>query len=209
MPNPGAEPPLLLQLSSDRPDGPVLSEHPQVIGTCTFERVADYEYAAPGGARWLTTHDLAQWDIDAGEVPEATAVVYEQIVPARGWLTSEGPVDHGELPAGVVVLSVTMDVEEDALDAFNGWYDEEHLPTLLAVPGIDAVRRFRAVGGDLPEAGRHRFLALYEFESSDLLATEAWASAAAITPRNEQVMAHARRASQLYRQVDLGHVARA
>jgi|SRR6185437_477382 len=167
-----------------------------------FELVADYEYAAPGGRRWMTIEDVPE----GGLAPEATAdrVLYEQIVPTKGWLTEEGPTDQGQFPAGRFVLSVTMDVLEAGLAEFHGWYDEEHLPALLAVPEITAARRFRAIGGDLPANGRQRFLALYEMSNDEFLTTEAWATAAANTPRTERVMVHADWASQFYRVSDGG-----
>jgi hypothetical protein len=92
-----------------------------------------------------------------------------------------------------------MDVLDEGLDLFTGWYEEEHLPKLVAVPGIDAARRFRAVGGALAEPGRQRYLALYEFASLELLGTEAWAAAASMTPRTEQIVPYIIMMSQLYR----------
>jgi hypothetical protein len=43
------------------------------------------------------------------------------------------------------------------LDEFNDWYDNEHVPARLAVPGFGAVARFRACDGLAPE-----WLATYE-----------------------------------------------
>jgi hypothetical protein len=45
----------------------------------------------------------------------------------------------------------------DAITDFHRWYDEVHLPEILAVDGIAAARRFAALdGGD--------FVAVYEIE---------------------------------------------
>jgi hypothetical protein len=222
-------------------DAPRIAEHETVIHTRSYERVADYAYAASGGLRWLTIHDLSRPPADmaslvddpgrrgagggdgaapvggvatggpdgsgtdaggAGTTATATSVtatVFEQIAPAEGWLTGGGVVASGDLPEGEVVLSVVMDVEEGALDLFHGWYDEEHLPKLVAVPGIDAARRFRAVAGALSEPGRQRFLALYELTGLEFLETNAWAEAAAMTPRTAEVVPHVILMSQLYR----------
>ena len=58
-------------------------------------------------------------------------------------------------------------------EEFNSWYNEVHLPDVLAVDGFVAATRFRVasagVGGDgeVP----HRYVALYEIESDDPHAT--------------------------------------
>jgi hypothetical protein len=55
-------------------------------------------------------------------------------------------------------------------DEFNSWYDEVHLPDVLAVEGFVSARRFQAapsVHGELPE---YPFLAIYEVEAEDLAA---------------------------------------
>ena len=163
----------------------------------TLERVADYEYAAPGGLRWLTIVEPYAWR--AGETEAAPGgTVYEQISPPGGWLSGSG-VQQGSPPTGGAVLNVVMDVDQDALDLFHGWYDEEHLPRLVQVPGIDAARRFRAVAGSGPGEGRDRFLALYELRDADVVASDEFAGASVMTPRTEQVVARLSWASQLYR----------
>ncbi len=186
-------------------DAPRPVDHPTVLGTRTYERMADYGYAGPVGRRWLTLHDLLPGttavDVAPADGIVGPVTVFEQISPADdGWLTGDGPVTPGpdrELPVGKTVLSVVMDVAEAGLDVFHGWYDEEHLPKLVAVPGIDAARRYRAVGGDLAEPGRQRFLALYEFAGVDVLDTPAWATAAEMTPRTELVVPHVEISSQI------------
>lgn len=184
-------------------DAPRFVDHPAVVGDRTYERVADYAFAGPVGRRWLTLHDLlpgtTRVDVAGEHVGPVTE--FEQIWPAGdAWLTADGPVDPAggaELPAGTAVLSVVMDVAEEGLDVFHGWYEEEHLPKLVAVPGIDAARRFRAVGGDLAGPGRHRFLALYELDGLGFLDGPEWAGAAGMTPRTELVVPHIVMNSQL------------
>jgi hypothetical protein len=51
-------------------------------------------------------------------------------------------------------------------DAYNRWYDEEHLDEVLAVPGFVATTRYRLDDDQLegqPECP-HRYLAVYEYE---------------------------------------------
>ena len=49
-------------------------------------------------------------------------------------------------------------------EAYNSWYDEVHVPEVLATPGVVAAQRFdvhRPAGARPP---KHRYLAVYEIE---------------------------------------------
>ena len=83
------------------------------------------------------------------------------------------------------VFMASMDVVPEKEALFNEVYDREHIPNLLAVPGVLAVIRVRsepfafAIGGErkpMP-AGSPRYTAIYELEGPDVLASEAWAKA--------------------------------
>jgi hypothetical protein len=53
---------------------------------------------------------------------------------------------------------------------FNEWYNKQHIPDVLTVPGFVRAQRFRLadarMGGDTNKP--HRYLALYEIETDDL-----------------------------------------
>jgi hypothetical protein len=74
-------------------------------------------------------------------------------------------------------------VESNALDGrddeFNQWYDGEHLPAVLQVPGFVAARRFTATTGIHGEIPDHGYLAIYEIETDDLPGALAALSSAA------------------------------
>jgi hypothetical protein len=55
-------------------------------------------------------------------------------------------------------------------DAFNAWYDEEHVPLRLGTPGFLSGRRYKAASS---EPGP-RYLALYDLESMAVLASDAY-----------------------------------
>lgn len=55
-------------------------------------------------------------------------------------------------------------------DEFNAWYDQEHFPERLAIPGFRSARRW--VGDGPPGAGR--YLATYELDSADVLESPAY-----------------------------------
>lgn len=52
----------------------------------------------------------------------------------------------------------------DRDEEYNTWYDEVHLPELVALDGFVSARRLRPVDGDGP------YVALYEIEGDDLQA---------------------------------------
>jgi hypothetical protein len=61
---------------------------------------------------------------------------------------------------------------EGAEDAYNSWYNEQHLADVVKVPGYVKAERFKfaPVGGGEPQ---HRYLAIYTVETDDLEATAA------------------------------------
>ena len=63
-----------------------------------------------------------------------------------------------------VILVETRPSSPDREQEYNTWYDEVHIPELLALDGIVAARRLRPVDRDDP------YLALYEIEGDDLRA---------------------------------------
>ncbi len=84
------------------------------------------------------------------------------------------------------LLTVSMDVTPDKEALFDEVYDKEHVPTLLTVPGVVSVARFRTqeltmiIGGERKRIvieREPRFQALYELASPDVLTSDAWAKA--------------------------------
>jgi hypothetical protein len=62
------------------------------------------------------------------------------------------------------VMVVTTSPAEGREADYNQWYDEEHIPALLSLPGFVSARRFRVHG----EAAGPTYLAIYELEADDL-----------------------------------------
>jgi hypothetical protein len=58
-----------------------------------------------------------------------------------------------------IVFVVTMKVDPDWDYELNRWYDQEHIPELLKVPGYRTARRYRAVEGE------PKYLAIYEIDA--------------------------------------------
>lgn len=64
---------------------------------------------------------------------------------------------------GTGLLMVWTDIDPEYEDAFNAWYNEEHIPHLAKVPGILNSGRYRAVRGG------PKYLAMYELEDHNVL----------------------------------------
>ena len=83
------------------------------------------------------------------------------------------------------VFMASMDITPEKEALFNEVYDHEHVPNLMKVPGVLAVTRVKSapfsftIGGERKEvpAASPRYTAIYELESPDVLASEAWAQA--------------------------------
>src|SRR5207249_11120598 len=66
------------------------------------------------------------------------------------------------------IFLVYVDIDAKDAKEFNEWYNTEHLPELLAVPGILAAARYEAVQGG------PKYLACDELESVAVMRTPAF-----------------------------------
>ena len=64
-------------------------------------------------------------------------------------------------PIGNAVLVVSVEIDEADVEELDRWYEEEHGPERMAMPGFVSMRRFRS------SDGAPQFLAIYELESPD------------------------------------------
>jgi hypothetical protein len=69
---------------------------------------------------------------------------------------------------GKGLLLVMMDIDPEHEEEFNRWYNEEHIPERLSIPGFMSARRYRALEGS------PKYLALYELETPEVLNTEVY-----------------------------------
>jgi hypothetical protein len=67
-----------------------------------------------------------------------------------------------------VLLVVRIDVEPEMEEEFNRWYNEEHIPGLLKVPGVLWAKRGINTGKG------PKYIAVYEHESIDVQHSEAY-----------------------------------
>jgi hypothetical protein len=60
---------------------------------------------------------------------------------------------------------------EGAVQEYNRWYDERHIPDVLAVDGVISAERSHLLTSNREDGPRQQYLAIYEIESDDLDAT--------------------------------------
>ena len=66
---------------------------------------------------------------------------------------------------GAAALGIWIDVDAGALDDFNAWYREQHIPERLGVPGFLRGRRYEATGGG------PAYFTLYETDDAAVLSS--------------------------------------
>jgi hypothetical protein len=90
----------------------------------------------------------------------------------------------------------SMDVAPEKEALFNEIYDQEHVPTLLKVPGVISVTRLETQPLTLSMGGKHqtivteaepKYTAIYEIESPEVLVSNAWAAAVEVGRWPEEV----------------------
>jgi len=101
---------------------------------------------------------------------------------------------------GDALLLVLTDVDPAWESEFNQWYDEEHVPDLLGVPGVLAARRYRAIEGE------PRYMAVYDLadtsvvEGPEYQRVRAWGPGA--TDRSRRIFASFRNMTRgVYRRI--------
>jgi hypothetical protein len=66
------------------------------------------------------------------------------------------------------LLMVYVDVPEEHEEEFNRWYDEEHIPERLSIPGVLSAARYVAVRGG------PKYLACYELTEPEAYFSDTW-----------------------------------
>lgn len=93
------------------------------------------------------------------------------------------------------LLVAQMDVEPHVEKEFNDWFNRDHIPAVLKVPGVLGVRRYVALQGS------PKYTAEYELTSPDIPTSKAWAETRN-AGRTAQMRPHVRNSSyRLYRQM--------
>ena len=72
---------------------------------------------------------------------------------------------HPTQSVGGTILVVMMEVDEGHDEEFNRWYNDEHLPERLEIPGYVSARRFKLQEGE----GVLQYLCIWELEDASPL----------------------------------------
>ena len=96
------------------------------------------------------------------------------------------------------IFVVSMNIKEEYEYLFNEVYDEEHIPYLLKVPGVNKVTRGKGVpfsfsiGGETKSMNTptQQFIAIYEIDSPDVVQSKEWSSAVEEGRWSSQVRQH-------------------
>jgi hypothetical protein len=77
---------------------------------------------------------------------------------------------HGTPPAQAAdcVLTVRLNIPQEKEREFNEWYNVDHVPALVGVPGVFCARRYLAVEGD------PKYLAVYELREATVVKGQEW-----------------------------------
>jgi hypothetical protein len=118
-------------------------------------------------------HPRDAFDREIFALPKFARGAYQQIYPEKAAYRT---------PPSDFVFVVGHELPAPMEKEFNAWYNTEHLPALLAVPGFLTARRFVlseqdvpplvAKGGSLP-----KYLTLYDLQNEQAFDTEAFAKA--------------------------------
>jgi antibiotic biosynthesis monooxygenase (ABM) superfamily enzyme len=171
-----------------------------------------YELAPTGRTDQVSRKYLALYDIESPDVLKSDAYKALSQPPIvsdedremlsyfrdnmRGVMTqiSEATAAGvGASPEAVLLNVVALEPEPGYEEEYDAWYEEEHIPFIIKVPGILRVRRFRAVEG-VPS-----YVTIWEHANLEVRGTEAFAKAAE-TPWTFLMRHHCnRRLTAMYR----------
>jgi len=112
-------------------------------------------YSIPGESKYLAIYDLETvrvlkdkayqkvWEKDHAQPPGSFETEIFQLPKfARGVYEHIFPDQEYTVPSSRYVLLVGHEVPRGKTKEFNAWYNTEHIPLLLQVPGVLAIRRF-------------------------------------------------------------------
>jgi hypothetical protein len=179
------------------------SEHvPARLATPGFGAIARYRACDGLVPEWLGTYEITpgllatpayRAVVENGSAREKSIAAAVAVQDRRVYslLSDSGPAAvSGAAP---VLMAVSMSVPAAAEDDMTAWYDEEHIPMLLAVPGWRRCRRFTLRSGDAP-----RFLSLHEIESQAAFDEPAYKAAVTTPWRNRVVESATEREKRVF-----------
>ena len=177
----------------DHEHGPARLRVPGLVGACRYQAVDDLT------PRWLALYELdspavldsAEYKavVEGGSDRDKFIMSHLGTLDRRIYtqLSDDGLGGDGPAP---VILAVANSVSLETVDDMTAWYEQEHIPMLLDVPGWRRIRRYRLTGPaplDGPGAG---FLSLHELAGLAMLEEPGY-RAAVSTPWRDRIVSGA------------------
>ena len=152
-----------------------------------YNRVREKEFATPPDSN----------ENQIFKLPKFARLVYQQIYPEN---------DEYKEPGTKYVFLVGHDVPNNKHKEFNAWYNTEHIPDLMSVPGFKAFRRFilntRQVPPVTDRGGTSsQYLTIWDLESEEALTCDEFVNKSA-SPWTRWVRSwYTRKVCTLYKQI--------
>ena len=153
------------------------TEHiPQLLGVPGFLSGRRYQ-AIEGEPKYLALYELAIPEVlktDAfRQVRESPTEWSKKMIPlfrntAIGEFRQIFSCSNYPAPESEFLLTVRLNIPAETENEFNRWYNIDHLPALVGVPGVACARRYQALAGD------SKYLAIYEMDDAGITKSEAW-----------------------------------
>jgi hypothetical protein len=104
------------------------------------------------------------------QMPKFARGTYEQIFPDN---------EKYVIPQTRVIFVVGHDVPQNRHQEFNAWYNTEHIPALLSVPGFLSVRRFKLTEKAIVSRGGSisQYFTIWDIEDVNALTSDAFVKA--------------------------------
>ena len=174
------------------------NEHVQNrLATPGFGAVARFRAADGAKPEWLATYEVKPGTF---ETPAYKALGENSSAREKRIMSSVATLDrrvyspvsdawaNGVTPttdAPPVLMAVSMSVPDEVVPDLEAYYEQEHFPLLLAVPGWRRSRRFVLTAGTGP-----KYLSLHEIESEAAFGEPSY-QAATSTPWRDRILASA------------------
>ncbi len=145
------------------------SAHPSQIGP---KYAALYDLDRPDALKTPEYTSLSQPPIQTAEDREMVTYFRNNmrcVMTQISETVSDSAASYGEAQ---VLNAVALQPHAGYEEEYNAWYDTEHIPFIIKVPGVLRVRRFRGTEGPL------QYLTLWEHADTSVRGTEAFARAA-------------------------------
>lgn len=155
-------------------------EHiPQLLTVPGFQAAWRYQ-AAEGSPKYVAIYQLADehsLNSDAFRAVREQPTAWTKKIMPHFRNTQRGVFrrifSHGSPASNEAefVLTVRLNTPADHEKDFNDWYNEDHIPALVSVPGVYCARRYQAIEGN------PKYLAVYEMRDDAVVKSPEWEQA--------------------------------